>query len=273
MDKMKITVVIEDSAPENLLKEWGLSLHIEFQGKNYLLDTGASSKFLKNAEKLDIDISNVDYAVLSHAHDDHSNGMDAFFEVNKRAPFYIRKGAAENCYRQEGSEMLYEGIIKGTLNRYKDRIVYAGGDYKIADNVYLIPHKTPGLEKVGKRSKMFLEIEGKMVPDDLSHEQSLVFVTEEGLVIFNSCSHGGADVIIREVADTFKGKEVLAMIGGFHLFETPDQEVRALAGNLKETGVKNIYTGHCTGAKAYSILFNELGDIVSNLDTGKVIEL
>lgn len=270
---MKITVVIEDSAPETLLKEWGLSLHIAFQGKNYLLDTGASSNFLKNAEKLGVDIADVDYAVLSHAHDDHSNGIDGFFAVNEMAPLYLRNGTAENCYRQEGSEMLYEGIMKGTLNRYKDRIVYVQGDYKIAENVYLIPHKTPGLEKIGERSKMYVEINGEMIFDDLSHEQSLVFVTEKGLVIFNSCSHGGADVIIREVAETFKGKDVLAMIGGFHLFETAGKEVRELAESLKHTGVKKIYTGHCTGKKAYSILSQALGPIVSDLDTGKVIEL
>ncbi|NCB41871.1 MAG: MBL fold metallo-hydrolase [Clostridia bacterium] len=267
---MKITVVIEDTAPETLIKEWGLSLHIEYEGKSYLLDTGASSKFLQNAEKLNIDISRVDYAVLSHAHDDHSNGMDGFFEINQTAPFFIREGSAENCYRQEGAEMVYEGIIRGTLEKYKDRIVYAAGDYKISDKVYLIPHKTPGLEKIGEKSGMYLKFGEEMFPDPLDHEQSLVFDTEEGLVIFNSCSHGGADVIIREVSNTFKGKDVLAMIGGFHLFKTPDQDVRILASNLKETGVKKILTGHCTGENAYAILEEELGELVSYLGTGKV---
>lgn len=270
---MKVTVVIEDTAPDNLLKEWGLSLHIEYDGKNYLLDTGASSKFLENAEKLGVDISAVDYAVLSHAHDDHSNGMDGFFKVNSTAPFYIREGVAENNYRKEESEMVYEGIIPGTLSRYKDRIKYAEGDYTIAENVYLIPHKTQGLEKIGEKSGMYLKIGEKMIADNLFHEQSLVFDTPKGLVIFNSCSHGGADVIINEVADTFKGKEVLAMIGGFHLFKTPEQEVRELAGRLKETGVKNIYTGHCTGEKAYAILVEELGCLVTYLGTGEVFEL
>lgn len=270
---MKITVVIEDTAPENLLKEWGLSLYIEYGGKSFLLDTGASSNFLKNAEQLNIDISTVDFAVLSHAHDDHSNGMDGFFLINKTAPFYIREGVAENNYRKEGAEMIYEGIIPGTLSRYKDRIVYVGGDYMIAENVYLIPHKTPGLERVGEKSGMYLKLGDKMIADNLFHEQSLVFDTKNGLVIFNSCSHAGADVIIREVADTFKGKGVLAMIGGFHLFKTPEQEVRALAASLKETGVKNIYTGHCTGEKAYDILKEELGSLVTYLGTGEVFEL
>lgn len=270
---MKITVVIEDTAPGNLLKEWGLSLYIEYDDTNYLLDTGASSKFLENAEKLGVDIKAVDYAVLSHAHDDHSNGMDGFFEVNPTAPFYIREGVAENNYRKEGSQMVYEGIIPGTLNRYKDRIIYVKGDYRIAENVYLIPHKTPGLEKVGEASGMYLKSGDQMIPDNLFHEQSLVFDTSNGLVIFNSCSHGGADVIIKEVAETFKGREILAMIGGFHLFKTPEQEVRALAARLRATGVKNIYTGHCTGEKAYAILVEELGTLVTYLGTGEVFEL
>lgn len=270
---MKITILIENTAPEHLIEEWGLSVHIAYEEKNYLLDTGASEKFLENAKKLKLDISEVDYAILSHAHNDHSDGMDAFFEVNQKAPFYIREGSAENCYTKNESSMIYEGIIPGTLERYKDRIVYAAGDYKIEENVYLIPHKTPGLEVAGEKAGMYLEIDGKMVPDDLAHEQSLVFDTKDGLVIFNSCSHGGADVIIREVADTFKDKEVLAMIGGFHLFETPAEEVLALAGRLKATGVKKIYTGHCTGEDSYAILAKELGTIVSDINTGKVFEL
>ena len=270
---MKVSVVIAHTAPENLLKVWGLSLYIEYKEKKYLLDTGASSQFLENAEKLGVDISAVDYAVLSHAHDDHADGMDGFFSVNARAPFYIREGVAENNYRQEGPDMVYEGIIPGTLERYKDRIVYASGDYRIAEDVYLIPHKTPGLEKVGERSGMYLKIDGRMVADNLFHEQSLVFDTEKGLVIFNSCSHAGADVIINEVAATFKGKCVLAMLGGFHLFKTSEEEVRALAGRLEQTGVKNIYTGHCTGEKAYDILKEELGECVMYLGTGRVIQL
>ena len=57
---------------------------------------------------------------------------------------------------------------------------------------------------------MYLKEKRRWRPDSFSHEQSLVFDTPDGLVIFNSCSHGGADTIIREVTATFPDKKVKA---------------------------------------------------------------
>lgn len=113
---------------------------------------------------------------------------------------------------------------------------------------------------------------GTLAPDDYAHEQSLVFDTENGLVIFNSCSHGGADNIIKEVGATFPNKKLLALIGGFHLFERTDDEVRALAQRIRATGIISVYTGHCTGTRALEILADELGDLVHPFHTGLVME-
>lgn len=93
---------------------------------------------------------------------------------------------------------------------------------------------------------MYVRKNGRRRPDDFSHEQSLVLDTKEGLVIFNSCSHGGADVIIREAEAAFPGKQIYGLIGGFHLFRSEDQEVRELADRIRKTGIRRICTGHCT---------------------------
>ena len=74
---------------------------------------------------------------------------------------------------------------------------------------------------------MYLKEKRRWRPDSFSHEQSLVFDTPDGLVIFNSCSHGGADTIIREVTTTFPDKKVKALIGGFHLYNKTDAEILA----------------------------------------------
>jgi len=62
------------------------------------------------------------------------------------------------------------------------------------------------------------------------------------------------------------------IIGGFHLFRTPENEVRALAGRLRGLGVESICTGHCTGDAAYAILREELGDMARQLYTGMTID-
>ena len=96
---MKATVLVDNISSASLCGEWGLSIYIEYNDTNILLDTGASSLFSKNAKKLDKDIDKVDYAVLSHAHYDHSDGMKTFFENNDKAKFYLRESCAENCYQ------------------------------------------------------------------------------------------------------------------------------------------------------------------------------
>lgn len=74
-------------------------------------------------------------------------------------------------------------------------------------------------------------------PDDFSHEQSIVVKLDEGLAVFSSCSHCGPDVVMAEVHQFMPDQPIRALIGGFHLYDTPDEEVRALAGRMKNEGV------------------------------------
>ena len=260
-----------------LFGEWGLSVYVEFEGKRYLLDTGASHLFAKNAGVMGVDLSKVDIGILSHAHYDHANGMARFFALNKTAPFYLRKGVAENCYHAHklfGRLTYHEyiGIHKGWLKRFADRIRYAEGDMQIAPNVYLVPHKTAGLESIGERAHLSVKENGTYRYDSFDHEQSLVFDTPQGLFIMNSCSHAGADNIVKEIEATFPGKRIYAILGGFHLFRYKDADVRAFAERLRELDVQRIYTGHCTGDRAYAILHEVLGDRVQQMRCGMIIE-
>lgn len=279
---MKVQVLIdnissftEGERPRKLFGEWGLSVYVEFEGKRYLLDTGASHLFAKNAGVMGVDLSKVDIGILSHAHYDHANGMARFFAINKTAPFYVRKGVAENCYHAHklfGRLTYHEyiGIHKGWLKRFADRIRYAEGDMQIAPNVYLVPHKTAGLENIGERAHLSVKENGKFRYDSFDHEQSLVFDTPQGLFVMNSCSHAGADNIVKEIEATFPGKKIYALLGGFHLFRYKDDVVRAFAERLRALDVQKIYTGHCTGDRAYAILHDVLGDRVQQMRCGMV---
>ena len=281
---MQVKILIDniasfsDNSHRKLFGEWGLSVYTEFEGRRYLLDTGASHLFSRNAGVMGVDLSQVDTGILSHAHYDHSDGMARFFAINKKAPFYLRKGAAENCYHTHklfGRFTYHEyiGIHKGWLKRFADRIRYAEGDTQIAPNVYLIPHKTGGLESIGERAHLSVKENGSYRYDRFDHEQSLVFDTPKGLFIMNSCSHGGADNIVKEIEATFPGKKIYAILGGFHLFRYKDEVVRAFAERLRELDVQKIYTGHCTGNRAYEILHDVLGDRAEQMRCGMTVEL
>lgn len=280
---MRATVLVDNIKGCGLKGEWGLCVYIEYEDKVVLLDTGASDLFVRNAKKLGLDLEKVDFAVLSHAHFDHADGMRPFFEINKKAPFYLQKGTEENCYEKIWLYRKYIGIPRGILREAGERIRFTEGKFQICPGVWLLPHTTPGLEAVGRRNHMYLRSSEnggeetdrggrKWRPDDFSHEQSLVFDTEDGLVIFNSCSHGGADNIINEVKAAFPGEKIKAIIGGFHLYTRKADEVRELARSIKDTGIQQVYTGHCTGDKAFEVLKDELGEMVHQLSCGLVIE-
>lgn len=264
----KLTVIVDNIPDGDIKGEWGLSILVQYRDKQILADVGASELFADNMKKLGFSVADVDYATLSHAHYDHANGMPRFFEENAKAKFYLRDGAGENCYFKKFIFSRYIGIPRNVLSEYADRIVYASGDYQIIDGVYLIPHKTEGLEKIGKREMMYRKTPQGWRPDNFSHEQSLVLDTDKGLVIINCCSHGGAVNIINEVKKTFPDKQVYGLIGGFHLFNKPEREVRHVAKEIKSTGIEFVCTGHCTKDRAFNIMKEELGDKLFKLHVG-----
>lgn len=270
---MRAKVLIDNISRDGLIAEWGLSVWIEYEGRKILLDTGTTGKFAENARAMGVNLAEAEAGVLSHAHYDHANGIDAFFELNHQAKFYLRAGIRENCYGKKGWKYHYNGIRRGMLKQHVDRFCFVEGNFMLMPGVWLIPHTSAGLEKIAARSGLYVRRGLRMLPDNFAHEQSLVFETEKGLVVFNSCSHAGPDNIIAEVRSAFPGREICALIGGLHLFKLTDEEVRAFAGRLRSTGVKKVHTGHCTGERAFEVLKEELGEIVDQLCTGMEIEV
>lgn len=166
---------------------------------------------------------------------------------------------------------------------------------KISEGIYLVSHNTPNLSSIGEKNNLYrldcttsiyIEIGDPYVVDDFIHEQSLVFDTPKGLIIFNSCSHGGVQNIIQEAKEFCDNKPVYAYIGGFHMNKTvyeygyshetcsfSDNEISELCNFIKKENIAHIYTGHCTGECGFQKLKEHLGDIISKLTTGLSFDL
>jgi 7,8-dihydropterin-6-yl-methyl-4-(beta-D-ribofuranosyl)aminobenzene 5'-phosphate synthase len=273
---MRFVVLIENKEKEDLHAEHGLSIYIEYQEKKYLLDAGQSDKFIENAEKLGIDLSKIDMSFLSHGHYDHSGGFLNFFELCPQAEVYLQEEVKVPNYKKVRLHYKYIGVPKGILENYQRRFKYLDKDSCVDSGVWVLQHKTGNLSARGKKMHMYRKIGRSYVPDDFSHEQTLIFNLPDGLVVFNSCSHAGADIVIKEVMKTFPSKKILAFVGGFHLkgytgktnSVISKEEVIALGKELKELNVDKIVTGHCTGMPAFELLKNELGDRLIYMETG-----
>jgi 7,8-dihydropterin-6-yl-methyl-4-(beta-D-ribofuranosyl)aminobenzene 5'-phosphate synthase len=270
-EKLRLTVLIENTAPAGLAAEHGLSLWVEYGAQRWLLDAGRTGAFAANAAALGIDLAAAQGAVLSHAHYDHADGLAAFFAANRTAPLYLRDSCAENCWHVTPEKRRYIGIRQGLLAENRARLRPVSGVYRLAPGAFLVPHDTPDLAAAGAAAGMYREDNGALRPDDFSHEQSFVLDTAGGLVILNSCSHGGADNILREVRAALPGRPVCAFVGGLHLMALGEEQVRAYAARLAQQTPPPIYTGHCTGEPALALLAKTLPCRVSPITTGTVL--
>ena len=257
---MKITVLIENTTHNELVCEHGLSFYIEHEGKKYLLDSGSSDAFMANAEKLGIDLGDIDRAFLSHGHYDHSGGFKAFHDAYPD----VRIMASEHIFRKHCSA---KGGMHDIGVDENDKEVFSliSGQYDMG-KVHFIPHEKP-LTHQAEMQGMYQD----GVYDDLMHEYSLVFETDKGLVLFNSCSHGGVKQIVMEAEEALHQK-VYAYLGGLHLKgrELSESEISELVEQLRK--IPHVYTGHCTGEEAMCLLQGKT-DNIHELYSGQVIEL
>lgn len=276
---MKITVLVENTGPSELIIEHGLSLYIEFNDKKYLLDAGPSDSFFKNAHALSIDLDRVDKAVLSHGHYDHGDGFMVFLNQYKDKVVYGAKSIFDDYYSGSGGSVHYIGL-SSKLKQMKNRFNTILKDTKIDEKIYLILDDVSNTKEIGVQKKLYKKVDDVLQPDNFDHELSLVFDTPKGLVICNSCSHAGLESIVDNIKKRLN-KPVYAYVGGLHMKSTKnhietssftEEQIQNLCIFI-EKNIQYVLTGHCTGNVSYDLLKKYLKDRIDFLTTGKTIEI
>lgn len=276
---MKITVLVENTGPSELIIEHGLSLYIEFNDKKYLLDAGPSDSFFKNAHALSIDLDRVDKAVLSHGHYDHGDGFMVFLNQYKDKVVYGAKNIFDDYYSGSGGSVHYIGL-SSKLKQMKNRFNTILKDTKIDEKIYLILNDVSNTKEIGVQKKLYKKVDDVLQPDNFDHELSLVFDTPKGLVICNSCSHAGLESIVDNIKKRLN-KPVYAYVGGLHMKSTKnhietssftEEQIQNLCIFI-EKNIQYVLTGHCTGNVSYDLLKKYLKDRIDFLTTGKTIEI
>ena len=251
MCELKLTVLVENTAPDSLAHAHGLSVWVEHRDTRCLLDAGPDERFARNADTLGIDLARANLAVLSHGHYDHGDGLDVFFRRNAAARVHARTAATQPEYHGER----YIGVKPELFAQYSNRFVFSDEPEELAPGLWI-------------------------VPDQVNHEQSLVTETREGLVILNSCCHAGADHVVESVKACFPDTPVRALIGGFHLMGERGTSTMGPAPALVlyldsrlfgSLAVDHVWTGHCTGVPAFSLLQGAFPHRVSPLTSGLVL--
>ncbi len=258
---MKVTALVENtSCMGSIGFEHGLSLYIEVGDHKILFDMGQTELFAENAVKLGVDLSAVDFAVLSHGHYDHGGGLKKFFEINGNAPVYVSRYAFGEHYN--GTEK-YIGL-DGSLNGEK-RFFFTDGEMQILPGITLFSGK--GKEKLFDLGNFGLNVKcgGEFLPDGFLHEQYLLIEEKGKKVLFSGCSHKG----VLNIVSWFSPH---VLIGGFHFSKIEDTEKLLEYARFLDSFDTDYYTCHCTGQKQYEFMKKHVKSL-RYLSSGTVAEI
>ena len=251
---MKWTVLSDNRSYDcRLSTEHGLSIILQTEQHKILLDTGASDVFIRNAEHLGIDLSDVDYVFISHGHSDHAGGLRYILEHNRQAKVIVSPDA------MSGKFFSKRGILHSITTEWPeiddDRLILIDLTYEIAEGLHAIAH-IPQIHSMprGNQNLYVQDANGDYIHDDFCHELALYV---DGL-LFTGCAHSGLENILAACP-----WPVNTVVGGFHLLDgqETDEEIEALAQRLKAKYPKTLfYTSHCTGNNVFEVMKGVMGE-------------
>jgi len=242
-----------------MTKDWGFSAYIEYGGKKILFDTGNNADiFAHNVQAKGIDLTKLDFAIVSHRHGDHTSGLNYLLKVNPTVKIYAPQenfgvfGAAlpGTFYpRNEAlpAEMRYFDGNPPEKLRFgspwpEANFTWISKDTEIA----------PGFN--------IIALTGKWGADFELREISLAMDTPGGVVLVVGCSHTTIEKIVQQTKATIN-KPIHLILGGLHLLPAKDDQIKAIAAFLHDDAkVEFVAPAHCTGEPAFGILKESFGD-------------
>ncbi len=253
---MKLTVLIDNNTfiDRYFLGEPGVSYFIEDEGKSILFDVGYSDAFIRNAQKLSIDLRYADTVVLSHGHLDHSWGLVPLIRlytesIIEKQP--IKKSTLITHPLTFSSKRIDQLPVIGSLLT----------EDKLSDYFYLKLSRTPEyltnrlvyLGEIERNNEFEAQhpvgktlIDGIEKDDFLFDDSALVYQSSEGLIIITACSHSGICNTVEYARKVCGEDKVVDIIGGFHMLNPSPEQLQKTMEYMKRLRPASVHACHCT---------------------------
>jgi 7,8-dihydropterin-6-yl-methyl-4-(beta-D-ribofuranosyl)aminobenzene 5'-phosphate synthase len=264
--QLSLTVLVENTTLTDryFSGEPGLSFLIETEGKKILFDTGFSDLFLHNAQKLGINLLDLDMVVLSHGHLDHSGGL---FPLIRHMTRSIIEGipvkkpllvAHPWCfYPRPKFPVPDTGTVlsEQELSRFFDVCTTTVPRHLTKNLVFLGEiERNFDYEKTDPGVRKIILPDGITREDRILDDSALAFRTGEGVVIITGCSHAGICNIVERAKSVCGEHRIIDIIGGLHLLLPDPSRLKKTAEYLRDLHLKSLHACHCTSLPSKIVL-------------------
>jgi len=268
----RITILYDAfGKPSALEKDWGFAALVEYEGKRILFDTGDNPDiFARNVRAKGIDLSRIDFVVMSHRHGDHMGGLEHLLGAHPGVKIYAPRenfgvfgfSLPSTFYRKDESlpseQRYYDGAPPPVM---KFGSAWSKANFELIEKTTEI---SPGIHLIAIVSDRPTTLELR--------ELSLAIDTPDGIVLLVGCSHPGIDRIVEAAAAI--DKRIRFIAGGFHLVAAKDPDIEKIVTTLRDTWkVEWVAPGHCTGEPTFAALRKAFGDRYVYAGLGTTIAL
>jgi 7,8-dihydropterin-6-yl-methyl-4-(beta-D-ribofuranosyl)aminobenzene 5'-phosphate synthase len=230
---ISITILYDNYVfTKGLKSDWGFACLLTGTEKTILFDTGTKSELLlENIEKLNINPEDVEIIVISHNHGDHTGGLLAFLAKNSNISVYLPPSCSDSFIQK----------AKGT----GVKVVIPDAPVEICKGIHL----------TGPLGERIIE-------------QSMIVDTDKGAVIITGCAHPGIVNIVTKSKEIVP-KDIYLVLGGFHLPQKSENELKQIISEFRKLGVKKAGPTHCTGDRAIQMFKQAYGPDFVQMGVGR----
>jgi 7,8-dihydropterin-6-yl-methyl-4-(beta-D-ribofuranosyl)aminobenzene 5'-phosphate synthase len=257
---VKLTVLVDNNTliDHYFLAEPGVSYFIEIDDMKVLFDTGYSDVFIKNAAKMGIDLLDTDAVVLSHAHLDHTWGLQHLIQAYAERRFENRPAKHPTLIAHPSvfDRRFIPGIgdigclvSEETVRQYFNlqltrqpqwlhpKLVFLGEIDRGNDFESCYP--------IGR-----IQHDETEADDFLLDDSSLAFKSSQGLVIVAGCAHAGICNTVAHAMRVCDDNRLVDIIGGFHLMDPTKLQLHKTVEHMKTFRPNVLHACHCTDLKS-----------------------